>query len=973
MTKKNRGMKFVEDITQGKRSTEPEFRSVDEKFRTAVGRGIEILARVSYVELETDSRGSWKVQVRKTKKWLKERGVDPSLARVTQIVERSTEEASRDKYEEVVDRIRAGQTGVLIVSYGSRLGRNMRDGTALADLVRDQGVLVVIGGQILDPKTPHGRRQLLDQILESEVENSLRGLQSASASEELANDLELLIPLPVGLVWASPEDLTFRRAAQEAGLEWCLENEHLQHDKTKVVKNGRRLYVLPNPHPDAYSSLKLVMTWFLATEDPAEVTRRIAASPEYPRPGYVPGGKTHIFNPGVPPKWRRSNRAWLYNWIQRPALYGYYARRSVAPMKYGRPNETQVVVESAFKTGFAPPAALKVVREVFANPQRKWKRHEKTVARNQALYAPRCGVLSGDGQPCSNRLAPCYMAELDGIVYSGSHCGEAHGTPSEFRAEAVDAVVLAVLRRVFRKGSLDGASQELQGTLGDLTRGLENARRAIDRLGDLGRSADDLAIHAGVEQDLEGQRRYRWRARKLYEEQRAAEREVERLELEHASIAKTEPAQIRKKLKLAGSIPDLIARCRQAEEEGVEEGLTRRLVRILVNRVLLRNLGHGFCEVKIEFPTGYTIRGYYATRPFRMYEGEIMYAQRHLQEGYAPARIADLLNERREAFSFNRCSTGRWRTDDVLAADLAHPEGVSTALAPGVSPDVVAARALEPVVAVEGAALANKLGPLYWEGARFTCYPRPDQVDNAFRDSIPDRYAAALGVEPQDFVPLREWARKVGKSLHGVEQPALTRNALLYAGGSRFVIAPIMESEDHGIALRSPWIPVPDRLADPEIGRLLAEAVPEGADLTAGKWLNYGELRQRCHISLSRFYSGGVFAKCKPQPEKRAVYFWWDRPTMLSLMAPLLHEAVAALPGEFSASDFYIFAELKKHVRQQIGLRLNRLELIKKVLSVRVSETGWVAADRYYFYVPPEIWSTNDPNALRTWLGLVNS
>jgi DNA invertase Pin-like site-specific DNA recombinase len=310
----------------------PDDRLLD-RVTEAIQRGVVGFFRQSTMIQMRRNLGSQRVQEEQVRH-LRPFGVTPEDVKVILAYgESGREGVVRAKFRELVELVEAGRVGLVVLARHDRLGRNTHDSQELYDLMREMGVLIMVDGRIYDPSDINDDFVLGIYAKFAEYENRARARYIALSMFANARRLAARIPLPTGLVWASPDDPDFRRAAAEAGLLHALDQLDLHRACSRVEE--RAYYILPHPDRDLQQAVRCAAEWLLETGSLRHVLQRIETGyPGWPKPGEVPiraGGSRYTRETGV--QWVKVTPTRIYEWLRSPALYGTYQfrARSLAP------------------------------------------------------------------------------------------------------------------------------------------------------------------------------------------------------------------------------------------------------------------------------------------------------------------------------------------------------------------------------------------------------------------------------------------------------------------------------------------------------------------------------------------------------------------------------------------------------------------------------------------------------------------
>lgn len=273
----------------------------------------------------------------------------------------------RERFTYLTRLVLAGKVGLVVLARHDRLGRDSDASRELFQHMKARGVLIMVDGRFYDPADPHDAFVLELHSLMAELENRARARWTALSSFAKARSYSARIPLPTGLVWASPEDPEYREALERAGLlHWIADMSRHQEasiveqeldgredpdgiSATDIFRNAqpraRRLYILPYPDAEVEQAVRLSIRWLLETRSLTVLLRRIhAGHPGWPRRGLMPlRVASSRYGHGAGVRWVPAERQRMYDFLQSPALYGVYRyeARSLRPLVPSEPRETR--------------------------------------------------------------------------------------------------------------------------------------------------------------------------------------------------------------------------------------------------------------------------------------------------------------------------------------------------------------------------------------------------------------------------------------------------------------------------------------------------------------------------------------------------------------------------------------------------------------------------------------------------------
>jgi len=230
----------------------------------------------------------------------------------------------RPEWEQMLDLVRSGSIGLVIFVDHHRLTRNTMDTEMLIRTCRGRSVLLHVGRQVFDPASYHDRGFLRVMSAAFSVMSESQIEWFELSKHTLARRLALRLRLPVGLVWADPKDLNYRRRLEAAGLLHWLDGLSQRHHECSVVKETS-YYILPYPDREVAAACELRIRWLLETQSPSEVYARIyRGDSPWPRKGLVPVTTFTRFDASTPMKWARAGQSNTMRWLRNPMIYGIY-------------------------------------------------------------------------------------------------------------------------------------------------------------------------------------------------------------------------------------------------------------------------------------------------------------------------------------------------------------------------------------------------------------------------------------------------------------------------------------------------------------------------------------------------------------------------------------------------------------------------------------------------------------------------
>jgi hypothetical protein len=707
-------------------------------------------------------------------------GWDPSSIEVINALgESASEDRARPKFEYMLRQITSGEVGLVVVGSLDRISRNEVDTARFNQACRHNGTLLLAGGALhnLTSETDKFSLALLMEI--SVYDNRARTRLMMTSRLAKARRGELRVPLPTGLVWASPDEKTYTERLEKAGLTNWL--KRLDEHKVKSTHEGRTYYVLPYPDERVFQAAQLRLQWLLETQSMSEVVRRIGSDRRWPVPGKIPVLKGALYNSTLEPEWKNlhvtTTSPRLHKWYQAPAIFGTYEASAPAlcrrerslPESHKLTGEEMaayhVRVPNAFPS-FLDPEQERQIADVLELPVRPSKRGAYTGPRHAALRRLRCGEPVGNGM-CNLAMTSVYR--VDGAHrYASVGCGR-YGHPVATVPGSVDDVVIKALLAKFD-------TEAIRASIANFRLSVQNATNRRKRLSsELAASekrvqaATEMVLNAkmnGEIQDVlhwEQERKASTRALHLiHNELQAVTEEENRVR----SLSQDDFGRI---LELGGEIEELIHRARISAPEVVAD-----ILRELYSNAYFRRLSPWAYEVEIEFPTGEREIHVGITRGFQANQAALTYVQGRLADGVAPATVAEELSSIQRA-------RGRvmWDYDGVITAPYIPTEVQADPRRTKYEPIT---RLVETNGVSQDAlfryAMAGRFGPAeYRDGELWLC-PLESELHSLFPDVAKRAVVAEMGWKEVDAVRLHEVVAATKQSQHALEMFARAANAL---------------------------------------------------------------------------------------------------------------------------------------------------------------------------------------------------
>jgi DNA invertase Pin-like site-specific DNA recombinase len=988
----------------------------------AIKRGVIAYSRVSSPSQERNagSRGSQRDQLLVLEPY----GVDISSIEVVECVESAaTPNGIRDGFEYVLNQVRHGKVGVVVVILADRIARNDQDARRLYDALAAARGLVLITGQFYNPADPSQRFILNIHAITAEFENKQRLLRMMMSSCALARRLRYPVALPTGLVWACREDEAYRRAMDAEGLSdfssesaLALHREYWENKRT-----GARHYVLPDPAPGVYQSVQLRLRWLTETRKLSQVIDHIEAGNDgWPVKGHIPVRRSRVFDPDRPPEWvplralrtdgrldvaHRALRAWYLT----HALYGVYR---FAPAALQRAPEVLHVLGTLVETSNAFPALFSgvnrsAVKEILAGTGRRPYSKLYSNPRDHRLATLRCGAPLSDGSICGLRLAgyPFVRAGRTAHRYHSAGChSRGHGVtvPPDIEDATVDLVRRAMSEEVLAQAiaqvrTQDGANASLRKRrvteIADLR---DHIRRAIIRVEACGARGDD----EGVEM---------WENRR-FEHTVALKhklRDLQTLEADASDTARLTGEDECGIRSLASSLDELLALAAPIP------GKRREILAEFYRCAHVWQLGTGVFEVVVEFPSGVRIETVVLCGTL------VKCRQPAMAMAYAAlARWVDRSERRNDPSGATSAATelaalwkrlcprtddrAQWTTRRVWGAALLYyyrnalPQSIRKAVDRWSVPygrpaengltmtaQEIATRTGESLESVLKAALSGKLGDATFtqpDDATSSDVNRKDlsplaslgqvsfvvslrSLHLAFEDHARREVIAATGWGSDDTIRIRHVVRELGVQRCWIMDWAQRHGVLVSDHAGRLYTR------------RSVWPDQPPR----SLEAALAVGPPEARRLDPAYWVNSGRTNtQLPGISYRRLVRHATFVLRvgAGRAGDRSVYYWVGPEVREGLRMKTLAEAVADLGrSDVSVDDFMPEKHLARFLGATLGKGWSHTNL-KRVLEGRreiirllaAPKTPWQSV-RAYIYFPRALRESREPELVKQWLG----
>lgn len=549
----------------------------------------------------------------------------------------------RPRFNALLKEVSEGGVGIVTIGRGDRLGRNDIESSMFLKACADTKTYILDGRKLYNPAAVGDRMILQLFATFAQFENQARASWMMRTRFAKAKKMTYRIPLPTGLIWACPDDPEYRAALDECGLLDCLED--IACHKPASVLDGKTYHILPYPDGELARATRVALEWLLDTGDPGIVRDRIFdRSSGWPRPGKLPVATDRIYD-GRKSKveWKSSSKGvmWgrLRSWVKHPALYGYYRYRSPRLAEITLDAETkdfQLEIEDAFPS-FAQPRDLELIREIYENKKKGWKRGAYAGPRRHALEMLRCGEELPTGGRCGYLYTAMYVN--DGSYTYHSHACKNRGHDLGYVEGSVDQVVIEAVLSIFDpesiRSSIDSVRADEKTVLKrkrQLQREAEKARSDLE-------AASDLALKANREKNTTEEMHWRKRWRKLDKLVGQKELALKSVDREEQHLRELSKSDIKRIKALALDLPDLTKRAGESRPCAL-----RRLLRELVSVVHFRRISGFAYEIEVEFPAGARVFRRIFTRNFVSTQPARIWAHGRLGDGADPDEVAKELN-----------------------------------------------------------------------------------------------------------------------------------------------------------------------------------------------------------------------------------------------------------------------------------------------------------------------------------------
>lgn len=763
-------------------------------------RGVALIIRQSSAPQKTGNIGSGYFQWDQIRH-LEAYGIERSDVDIIDLRgETGRADADRPGFEGFLQKVRAGLYGVIIITFADRAARNQRDTDRLVEALREVNGMLVVNGRIYDPTDP-GHRLILGILAQiAQHDNEMRVLRSLTSKAALAHRLALAIPLPTGLVWASPEDPSYMEALRRAEMEHVVSEEALDAHQATATIDGRDHYVLPLPDQEVQQALQLLSRWLLETRDLGTVLRRIGSGEgDWPRAGRFPSYGSRRFDPGYLERRRAEGTLWqgivgredgkddqargkVREFLGSPALYGTYAYRcdGLATISRAAADISEAVrVEGAFP-GLYDREIREELQSVLSEALNFQQMGSYDGPRHHAVPVVRCASFLPDGSRCRLKKSPVYRPRNRGrFRYKTPGCRE-RGHSSDC-ADQLDDVVLALVSDVYSEDPLRKSLRRVRQSRSRTDQERKRLQRKLAEAEGRIESAAAKAESARTEGDRTLEKVFDRRVKKHHKTFRLTRRKLRELQAREGDedLAQGEKNQL---LDLARDVPRLLEKVRTLEgaEPTRHEGAVRRLLAVLINQVHVRRLG-AFCHhVQVEFPSGATRDRVLFSRQLNVPQASLAFAYSRLGDHATPEyrdsleREHEVRQEAKETAMIMNEAAGSenlrtaWTGARVLAAALAFANDEQPNV-PAQQADTWGVADLSKDLELDldrilGAVLGGKLGAARIAGEDLRISPSEAQLHDAFPECARTLIARQQGWSTEDTVLVASFREERGLS-----------------------------------------------------------------------------------------------------------------------------------------------------------------------------------------------------------------
>lgn len=927
--------------------------------------GVAVLVRVSGKDQAVKSKGSiafQRAQLRHVARW----GVDPKSVRVFEALGQSAKQsAPRAFQEDLLGEVRDGSVRMVIIALTSRIGRSWDSKLdQLFEALKEVNGGIVAQGRFYDLLDYEDSHRLREQILQAEKENEERARIAAIGRYEQAKTRQLAVPLPTGLVWASPSDPSFRASMKEAGLVHLLSEARLQQHLTHVERDGVRLYVFPDPREKCWRAATFILQAIRQTRSLAGTLEAIisASTKEYPRPGYLPSTRRSVFRQEEI-RWirirgrsdGRDDQAFrrIRDWSYSPALYGIYSYepRKLLPIAHLMPDPVEEVwVPGAFPALLGSAEYEATIGAITDPARRNLRKGPEPRARLNLVPRLTCCHPLPDGSCCGLALSVSQPTDAKTHRYVSPACGK-RGHASTIPG-AIDDTVQRILLDAFRPEQVRTEFRIALSGENDVDRAVRDAEAALSEAIADAEYYGRMARQAHTDRDGALEAQWLKSHRAAVHARDDHERALHRLRRSQTEIRRVGDGEQEEILCLANDFPSLLAASREHHE------LASLLVGPLIRSAGTMRLGTGVHWVEVQFPTGASM-------------GEIHMSGRTVpstaaMRTAAHAALAKYLEPaRRKTFAGNAralaAATGvaeqwmeligrrrggaAWTAEDVLSVAYQYRDVRDTTVsAGGRTVEEWALRWDRAPSEVGRAALQGRLGlPSFGPDGGILLAPGPDQLRATFPDVLLSTHETK--------------SRLVRVGDVAVERRLNPRGLIAKARESG-----VLASDDSGTV----WIPAAaaDMLATPDL------AVGDPAE----GWFRFAQVASRLpgvkRKPLERVTISGWPGLGPASSGDR--WFWLDGAVEGALREPTVGEWLS----KNGLTDHVHSVRLRTDFQRRMSARarINVSSTMLDYATRRRRITAFSAAvlpygsRRQWLIVPASVWDASGPDDVRLWL-----
>lgn len=945
----------------------------------AVARGVVLFIRQSSRAQLKDNKGSGAVQADQPN-FLRFYGVEPkSITVIDARGESGQPGAPRPQFDRLKRLCARGQVGVLVLARHDRMGRDSEASNELLDLAKKHNVVLLVGGRVFDPSRSEDLVMLRIQAALAEFENAQRRAWMMLTRHALAKQLRFALSLPAALVWASPSDQDYTKRLAAAGMSHLVSDVELRKHRAYVERDGRTYYILPYPDRDVWQAAKLMLEWFLETQDLREVLRRICEDPRWPsdRAGHIPTARSYRFDRGAHINWepvvgrsdgRFEKPVWtLANWLKSPALYEIYSYSSGMAEDQSAPAHS--LITPVFERGAFPSLGTGEmydrVMELLSNTGGgAWRGKSYTGPRDHLLPRVVCSALRADGQLCGRRKSVFYQPN-GSYQYRSISCGSrghASAAPPGIEEVVVDIVLSTLTPQAMREMLV-----RVRQVREDFDRQRQQQKAEVDRLNRLAEAATELIQEARAEKKTDAEVRHRkallGHERKLAE----ARRTLTDLEFEGEELERLRNGKFQILMSLGENLEELFARARR-------QGEMRSLLSLLTRAVYTRPIGYRTHLVEVEFETGkregrIVFSGPMpTTQPVRVWAAGRLGAliQHDLEEQTSESETklraaSDLLaSELNERLNGEVIFGTPWTGPRVRTAALHRRfrETIDPRKGDHLTAGEIAAKCDAPAERVWRVALEGKLGPAHMREGVPCFAPTEVELQGQFEEYTRRVLAERTGWPLDDVVRVSELQNHWGWS-----QTEAQRNADRGAG---------TEFDARGFRwTRRSQVHIP-RSTLAEYLQSLDGDQAELAALDPNYWMSLAEATRVLRISSLRIKTGApVVYPAEDVAGMPEVYVWIGPGVVQKLFGPFIEDVVANRYPELNAGEFIRRDELLRSLRSRFGYPSDRFlrQAIRRRALKQVLARG-DASDhiRAWVHVPTAVRLAQSVETVSGWL-----